>query len=699
MHTKNKNQGPQKMSMVEGLVKRHPDGFGFLIPHDPEKADVFIPRKFMKGVMTNDIVVASVFPEPGGQRFRGEVVKISKRSFERVMGHLQELGSGRFIIYDESHAWGADLVVEVDKPGLSVQPGDWGSVEIIDYPDSDRGFRGRLVEVLGDVSDAQIDNKRVLLAHNIPYLFGEKCLAEANSIGTEVREDEFVGRQDLRNLPLITIDGVTAKDFDDAVYVEQNREGFLLYVAIADVSHYVKSGSAIDEDAYTRGTSTYFPGFVAPMLPESLSNEICSLKPNVNRLCMVAKIQMDFQGNFLRKEFFEAVMKSHARVTYGEAQEIIDDTELEEFSHVKKEILAAADLAKILMAKRFKEGALNLEIPEDTIEIDEAGEPQDIIKAERVFAHKLIEELMLVANVAVAEFLNEKAIPALFRIHEEPKPEAISLLENYLNRLGESSRFAGGKIQKKITRALQKFQGHPQESILNILTLRSMNQAKYSPDNIGHFGLGFSNYCHFTSPIRRYPDLIIHRLLKSQLYPEKGYRRSGYDELETAGVMLSACEQRSVKAERQIDAIKKARFMRRHLGKTFEAMISSVAKFGAFVVLREFAVDGLVKLEELGSGLEYDAEELRLFNSKSGLSYSIGDPIEVIVAGASIDVGQIDFVLAHPPKKNKEQTEKSGIEKKRFGKEQKKFKSKDKTNIKRKSQGESSKKGKKKRKG
>ena len=637
---------------LPGLVKRHPDGYGFFIPDDKQQPDAFIPRPKMKGIMTNDKVIAEIYPEKGGDRFRAQVVQITQRAQTRVVGHFYPLASGGGIIPDEGNGWGQDLRIK-SADVMEAKEGDLVAVEVRTFPDRGKRFTGVVVEVIGDALDPMNDIRRVVHTHNIPYEFPASVEKEASHFTDKVDEKDLQGRRDLRELKFVTIDGVTAKDFDDAIYVESNKEGFCLWVAIADVSHYVKVGSAIDKEAYERGNSSYFPNFVVPMLPEVLSNGLCSLNPHLPRLAMVAEMQLSFEGELLRSKFYEAVMESHSRVTYGEAQDIIDGQDIEKHAHVKKEILLASDLAKILMARRMNNGSLDLNVAETEVVVDGAGIPVDIIKSTRLFAHRVIEEMMLTANVAVAEFFVKKEIPGIYRIHEEPDPENIKRLSQFIHNFGGRENLSQGNLQKNLTRALANLADNPKSEVLSILTLRSMNQAVYSNDNVGHFGLGFENYTHFTSPIRRYSDLIVHRLLKALVMKDSDYQLVSEEDLETAGSMLSACEQRSVKAERQLSSIKRARFMSSMIGQEFEGMISSVAKFGIFVLLRDFDVDGLVPLENLGSErFEFDPDFLTLRGDKTGALYEIGQSVTIQVRDVNVEEGKIDFVLAGSEEKS-----------------------------------------------
>ncbi|MBX9766944.1 MAG: VacB/RNase II family 3'-5' exoribonuclease, partial [Bdellovibrionales bacterium] len=499
--------------LVEGHVKRHPDGFGFLIPSDPDFPDVYLPKHTMNGIMSNDVVKAKV-TEESHDRYRGEINEVVKRAVSGLIGVYTAVTKDQGIILDKEGAWGSNVLIPPGKT-KGAKDGELVHVKIQSYATWNSDLSGEVFETLGDSQDPLIDVKRVLITNQIPTEFSPETVRTAHDLPKEVLESEKKGRKDLRGIDLITIDGATAKDFDDAVCVVAEGGNFRLWVAIADVSHYVRPGTAIDKDAYTRGTSVYFPGYVVPMLPEQLSNELCSLKPKVDRLSLVCEAVINNQGDIVSSTFYEAVICSKSRVTYGEAQEVIDGAGDPKHAHVKQNILKCADLAKILLAKRFQRGSLDLEIPETQILIDPGGNPTDIVKSERLFAHKLIEELMLVANVCVAKFLHDAEIPAIYRIHEEPFEDSIEALNRFLTMFGANSKIEGGKLQKKINKALEAFHGKPQAEILSILTLRSMKQAKYSPTNVGHFGLGFDFYTHFTSPIRRYPDLIVHRLVKS----------------------------------------------------------------------------------------------------------------------------------------------------------------------------------------
>ena len=634
-----------KEERVAGVAKRHPEGFGFLIPDQSDQPDLFLSRKEMTGVMTNDRVTAQIQKEKRGKRFFGVDLEIIQRGVTHVVGQIHKHENGDFQIYDGFQKWGAILKIPFKKSS-DAKEGDLVAVKILKHPSKKSNFTGQVVEIIGDNQDPNTDLKRVLHGHHIPMDFPLEVMNEVHHIPQKVDIKEHKDRKDLRELAFITIDGTTAKDFDDAIHVQQTKKGFCLWVAIADVSYYVRQGSGIDDEAFKRGTSVYLPNFVVPMLPEELSNGICSLKPNLDRLAFVCEMEIGFDGSVSKVHIHEAVICSQARITYGEAQEIIDGHEVHKKEAVQENILQASQLAKILMNKRHKEGSLDLEIPETEVLVNELGQTVDVIKSERVFAHKLIEEMMLIANVSVAKMIQKKKQPSLFRVHSPPDPENIDRLQLFLSQFGSHKKLRGGHLQKKLTECLQDFKSKPQGIVLSILTLRSMNQAVYDKNNIGHFGLGFSHYTHFTSPIRRYPDLIIHRILKKLFTSSPSGLLYSEEDLGSFGSVLSGTEQRAVKAERQVVSIKKARFLENKIGKSFSGIVSGVTRFGVFVLLRQFDIDGLVKLEFLGNEFfEFHEENLMLTGQKTGKIYKLGDPVNIIVAAVDTVDGKIDFLL------------------------------------------------------
>lgn len=643
-----------------GTVKRHPDGFGFLIPDNTEEKDVYLPKHTMEGIMTNDKVEVKVYNDSKSKKdVYGDIIKVVQRSKQNIVGIYHNLNDDYGLIVDKENHWGMNLHIPIQQ-NMGAKEKEWVRCEVITYPGHPKGFTAKIVEIIGHCDDPAFDVKRAIAINGIPEEFNKNTLREVQSLDPEVDLTGTEYRRDLRSKNFVTIDGVTAKDFDDAVYVETRREGFKLWVAIADVSHYVKPGSSLDDDAYDRGNSSYFPMYVVPMLPEILSNELCSLKPNVNRLAMVAEMLIDFRGELQDAEFYEAIIESKSRVTYGEAQEIIDGESIKKHKHVEMDIQRASDLAKILMAKRYGAGALDLEVPETEVILDESGTPVDIIRSERVFAHKVIEELMLIANVAVARFIggHDDEVQGIYRTHEEPNEEKLKILENFLKTFGTQTTLAGNKLQKRITKALKKYSDRPEGQILNTLTLRSMKQAKYTVENVGHFGLNFDYYTHFTSPIRRYPDLVIHRILKHLVYGKKlNYSVFSSHELDSTVVHCSATEQRSVKAERFVTAVKKARFASKLIGEELEGTITSVTRFGIFVSLRQYDIEGLVRVFDLGNDhFKFNEETLELTGDRSGYIYKMGMPVNVVVAACNSELGQIDFNLvseAFTPSKKK----------------------------------------------
>ena len=632
--------------ILTGLIKKHPDGFGFLIPHNKKQEDVYISKNHMKGILSDDEIEVEVFSRRG--RSYGRVLKIIQRTRDHVLGPFVRISKKLGCIKDENHFFGEDIIFNCTE-FPSLQEGDWLEVQILSYPGSKKGFQGKISKVLGSFPSALSDNMKTLRDFNIPYSFQTPSKKPVS-----VQKKDFKDRQDLQSLPFVTIDGATAQDFDDAVYVQKNKEGWIAFVSIADVDFYVKEDSSLDKTAFQRGNSTYFPGFCSPMLPEYLSQDLCSLKPQTPRLTMTAEMHFDQKGFCSKSLFYESVIFSHARLTYGQAQEIIDGKISKSISSsIVSSLSAGAELAQILLKTRLKNGSLNLEIPETEIRLDQKGHPIDILPAQRLFSHQLIEELMLACNQAVAQFLSQKKIPLVYRVHDTPFTEDLNHLYSFLKTIDSSLDFLSKNkleknskhfLQKNLCQLVQKIKGHPKQFIMYNLILRALTQACYSSYNRGHFGLSFSHYTHFTSPIRRYSDLIVHRILKQALGISKKSFLSK-DELETKAQLLSQCEQRSVKAERHIENIKKARFMEKHLRDEFLGMIASVTKFGFFVTLKQFDVDGLIHLDSLGGRWLFDPSQLLLRSRSSGYTFRQGEDVRIRVVNVSIEQGRIDFEL------------------------------------------------------
>lgn len=654
---------------VIGFVKKHPDGFGFLIPHHKDQEDVYISKQEMRGIVSDDEVEAEVFFRRG--RNYGRVRNILQRSRTCVLGSFIRISHKLGCIKDEGGFFGADIVFNsTEHP--SIKEGDWLEVQILSYPNSKQGFRGKITKVLGAFPSALSDNIKTLKEFNIPYVFKTPKLKNLS-----IQKKNFKNRNNLKSLPFVTIDGAQAQDFDDAVYVEKTQSGWTLFVSIADVDFYVPEDSPLDQEAYQRGNSTYFPHFCAPMLPEYLSQDLCSLKPHTPRLTMTAEMHFDRSGNRKKSLFYESVILSHARLTYGQAQEIIDGRSFKN-KDVVQSLLHGAGLARILMRNRLKKGSLNLEIPETEIRLDSKGSPIDILPAQRLFSHRFIEEMMLVCNQAVSEFLTFKKNPSIYRIHDAPDAESMNHLYNFLKSIDSSVELfkkigAGSKalsLQQKLSQWIQQMKEHPKKSIMQYLILRALPQACYSSHNRGHFGLSFSHYTHFTSPIRRYSDLIVHRILKQTLGILKKQPLSKGD-LEEKSQFLSQCEQRSVKAERHIENIKKARFMEKYLGDKFKGMISSITKFGFFAALKQFDVDGLIHTDVLGGRWVFDASQLILKNRVSGYTFRQGDDVVVQVSSVSVDQGRIDFNLLEHKGRAFQKAKREKYKRKRYKKRRK----------------------------
>ena len=638
----------KSVNLLEGIVKRHPDGFGFLIPDDSKHPDVYIPSEKMGSALTNDRVKVLVHQKRrGGPRsYFGFIHSILKRDKEFAVGDL-EIRDDNAVLKNHNLSCNTDILVSNPKK-IFVKTGECVKVRIRFYPENGSLFKGELIENFGRIGSlAKDDTKRIMADHEISFDFPDEVLEEVEKIPNKVIEKDFSDRIDFLGKAFVTIDGATAQDFDDAVFVEKHSHFYRLYVAIADVSYYVQEDSLLDEEAFQRGNSSYFPNFCSPMLPEKLSNDLCSLKPDVPRLVMVQEMDFDFKGDRIRDTVYPSVIKSRKRLTYGQAQDILDG-----LSPLKGEYLdslkSAKTLAEILLKKHIKEQGLDLDIPETLVVVDKQGEPQDILREKRLFSHLMIEQFMLSANKAVSAFLEKKQFPLIYRIHEAPEEEKLKSLQNFSKILGFSKSF---KSRANLIDFLFQNKNHKQVSLINKLVLRSLSQARYSALNKGHYGLNFSSYTHFTSPIRRYCDLVIHRLINQALLKNPQLRFS-QKELEKQALIISQREQNSVKAERQIKDIKKARFLKKYIGQKFSGYVSSICSFGLFITIKQFDAEGLVRFRDLQGFWELDEFQLSVRNKNSAYRILFGDEVKILIIASNVTTGNVDFkLISHKDRK------------------------------------------------
>jgi ribonuclease R len=634
-----------KLDLVTGTLQGHPDGFGFLIP-DAGGADVFLNPREMHKALHGDRAAVKVTGLDRRGRPEGEIVEVLERVNREIVGRLHE-ERGVWFVEAENRRINQDLLVPADQLG-NARSGEVVVVELMKQPSAHGEAIARVKEVLGSATDPGIEIEIALRKHELPFEFSKAARREAKHLPTEVRPADAKGRVDLTGLPLVTIDGETAKDFDDAVYCEREGKGHRLIVAIADVSHYVRDGDPIDVDARERGTSVYFPRRVIPMLPEELSNELCSLKPDVDRLCMACEMHIDGRGTIKRYEFYPAVMHSAARLTYTQVWSWLSDPKSARGKR-EKALLPHLDnlyaLYKILAAARERRGAIDFETVELALEFDEQGKILRIVPAPRNDAHKLIEECMLAANVCAANILAEHEQPALYRIHEGPPPDKLAALRDFL--AGSALSLGGGDepTAADYAKLIASIAKRPDFALLQTVLLRSLSQAQYSPENVGHFGLAYDAYAHFTSPIRRYPDLLVHRAIKAVL-AGKRYTPTGMTWAEL-GVHTSMTERRADDASRDVLQWLKCHYMRDKVGETFSGTISGVASFGIFVTLDGLNIDGLVHVTELGRDyFHFDQVRHAMIGERSGRVFQLAGRVRVTVARVDLERARIDFMLA-----------------------------------------------------
>ena len=670
---------------VVGTVQGHRDGHGFVIRDDGE-ADIYLPANEMRAVLHKDKVRARVVRQDRRGRPEGKVVEIVERPPQPIIGRLLQ-EAGVWLVALEDKRYGQDILIPKGATGTATA----GQVVVVELTEPPALFGqpvGRVKEVLGEVDDPGMEIEIAVRKYSVPHEFSDAALEEARTLPDHVRPADHKHRIDLRDVPLVTIDGEDARDFDDAVYCEPAKvargKGWRLLVAIADVSHYVKNGAPIDVDAYDRATSVYFPRRVIPMLPEKLSNGLCSLNPDVERLCMVCDMLVTSEGDVHAYQFYPAVMFSHARFTYTEVAAILTNTRGPEAARRKdrvQDLLNLHDVYTALLKSRQQRGAVDFDTTETKIVCDENGRIEKIVPSQRNDAHKLIEEAMLAANVCSADFIETAKQPGLFRVHDGPTPEKVEQLRSYLKALGLGMSVSDEPEPAEFQQIAAATKERIDAQQIHMMLLRSMSQAIYSPHNGGHFGLAYEAYTHFTSPIRRYPDLLVHRVIKSILAgskyqlptlpipgeahaklakrmeknlaarvkaPDQKPRKVSGEMLawEAAGLHCSANERRADEASRDVEAWLKCKYMREHLGEEYNGTVTSATSFGIFVTLDAMYVEGLVHITELGGEyFKFDEVRQELRGERTGMRYAIGTKVRVQVSRVDLDGRRIDFRL------------------------------------------------------
>lgn len=690
-----------------GTLRVHRDGFGFVVPEKPIpglQGDIFVGHEETGKAMHGDRVMVQLGHIGRDGRVNGQILKILRRAHATVVGEFLAKRSGNFVKpHDERiQQWilipdGMEIppagtnedrigVKPVDIKGPEDLNGQIVNVEILEFPEDGEGGVGRVIEVLGHPDDFGVDVEVIIRKHHLPHRFPPEVIEQAKAISKEIEPDELARRRDFRDFDIVTIDGETARDFDDAVWVDHLPNGhWALQVHIADVSHYIQPGSPIDNEANLRGTSVYFPDRAVPMLPLELSTDVCSLKPNEDRLVMSALIEFDRLGEVVSQEFCSGVIHSRERMTYTKVHALLEgdpaeNAELRQrYQALLPRFALMKELALVLNKKRVKRGSIDFDLPEPLIEFDEFGEMTGVTRSPRNIAHRLIEEFMLAANEAVATYLQDSHVPSPYRIHEMPDPKKVAEFEEIAGRFGLSLTRGGVPMKKmamvqktrdgrKLRRdthvpdssfsidshayqkLVAKIEGKPEERILSYLMLRSLKQARYSPFNVGHFALAAPKYTHFTSPIRRYPDLILHRVLRAHL-ETPGRLAYSTNQLEEITDASSFTERRAGEAERELVEWKKAKFMTDHVGDEFDGLITSTTKFGFFVELETLFVEGLVSLDSLGGDRFMLQENTRkIVGERTRKAYSIGDKIRVRLDRVDAAEGRLNFSVVRPGK-------------------------------------------------
>jgi ribonuclease R len=640
-----------QFDLVQGRVIGHRDGFGFLVTDD-EGDDVYLSARQMHALFHGDRAMVRITGVDRRGRREGDVVDILKRNTHTIVGRFYTESGVNFVTPDSKRI-AHDIAIPAAETG-EARHGQIVSVEIIEQPGKRKPPVGRVAEVMGDHMAPGMEIDIAILSHEIPQAWPSAVEQEISGLGRDVPKDAISGREDLRGVPLVTIDGADSRDFDDAVFCEATKDGWRLLVAIADVAHYVHPDTALDREAFDRGNSVYFPERVIPMLPEVLSNGLCSLNPDVDRLCLVCEMMFDKDGQMTGSRFVDAVMRSHARFTYHEVAAILVDEDKQVRKQYRQLVPHLEDLYRLyktLRKVRNKRGAIDFETTETRIVFGKDRKIERIIPLLRNDAHMVIEECMIAANVATATFLERHKMPTLYRIHATPAGEKITELQEFLKEMGLALRGGDKPTAKNYSALLKQVKGRPDEHLINTVLLRSMPRAEYNPDNIGHFGLAHEHYAHFTSPIRRYPDLLVHRAIRHILSGKQaGSFKYNQVAMQELGEHCSTTERRADDATRDAVDWLKCEYMLDKVGETYAGIISSVTSFGIFVELQEIYVEGLVHVTAMGNDYyHFDPTRHWLMGERTNRIYRLGDQLDVRVVQVNLDERKIDFELAEKP--------------------------------------------------
>ncbi|MFY3790242.1 ribonuclease R [Ureibacillus sp. MALMAid1270] len=640
---------PERMNLLRGKFIGHAKGFGFVTPEEEGMDDIFIPPHEINGAINGDIVLIRVLKESSGDRREGTITKVIERGQTTFVGTYQANRGFGFVVPDDKKL-NMDIFV-TKEDSLGAVDGHKVVVEIVNWPSEIKSATGIITKILGHKNDPGVDILSIIYKHGIPPEFPKEVVDAAAQVPDEISEDDLVGRRDLRNEMIVTIDGADAKDLDDAVTVTKLEDGkYKLGVHIADVSYYVREGSLLDREAYERGTSVYLTDRVIPMIPHRLSNGICSLNPQVDRLTLSCEMIIDRNGHVVEHEIFQSVIKTTERMTYSDVNKILVDEDkdlIERYEPLVPMFKDMEELAEVLRNKRFERGAIDFDFKESKVLVNEDGWPIDIVLRERGTAERLIEEFMLVANETIAEHFHWMNVPFIYRIHEDPKPEKLNRFFEFVTNFGLVVKGTGNSVHPKALQEIIKaIEGLPEEPVISTMLLRSLQQAKYYPESIGHFGLSTDYYTHFTSPIRRYPDLIVHRLIRTYLVQGDVSKETIFkwaQAMDEIADHTSDRERRAVDAERDTDALKKAQFMSDKIGEEFEGMVSSITNFGIFVELPN-TVEGLVHISNMTDDYyRFDDRQMIMVGEHTGRIFRIGDEVQVRVTNVVIEESSVDF--------------------------------------------------------